>query len=62
MKLNKEKLDKKIKRTLICIDLNNPENVEDNNEIYIFQHPNGDPIAASWSPCRIVSKFGYMDS
>ena len=61
MKLNKDELDKK--RKLISIDLSNPENVEDNNEIFIFQHPNGNPIAGySTSPCRIVSKFGYKDS
>ena len=57
MKLNKDKLDKKCK--LISIDLNNPENVQDNNEISVFQHLNGDLIVSyAASHCRIVSKFG----
>ena len=62
MKLNKEKLNKKIKRELVPIDLNSPQNVEDNEMIYIFQHPRGCPIATSISFCQIVSKSGYMDN
>ena len=62
MKLNKETLDKKIKREIVPIDLNLTGNVEDNDEIHIFQYPHGCSIATSTSHCRIVSKFGYMDS
>ena len=57
MKLNKRNLKRRMHH-LVPINLNFIEDVEDNHEIYIFQHPHGGPVASSSSPCRIVSKFG----
>lgn len=55
MKFNEEKLKKEL-GDITTIDLNFPENVDNNHHIHIFHYPNATSILSSTSTCRIVGK------